>query len=101
MLRSHEINAIPHPMESALPSVGSTVSTKFGDPSATHVGAVAKSPSALLLTVDAHQRDSASPVERPHRLFCMEHSLSSASKSPEQRIDAPNAAQTSICAPTE
>src|SRR4029077_20120964 len=101
MLRSHEMNAMPHPMLSAFPSVGSTVSTKFGDPSATHVGAVAKSPSALLLTVDAHQRDSASPVDNPHRLLFIEHSLSSASNSPEQRIDAPNAAHTSICAPTE
>src|SRR5215471_12393963 len=68
-------------------------------PSCAHCGAVAKSANALLLTVAAHQRDKASPVLSPHKFPPIEHSLYSASNSPDTRAELPNEAHTSIAAP--
>src|SRR5579864_8798585 len=96
---SQDKNAIPHPVESAFWSVGSVLSTKFGIPSATHCGAVAKSARALFPITAAHHRESASPVLTPHRLPPIEHSLTSASNSADARAEFPNDAHTSIAAP--
>src|SRR5579864_8812142 len=94
-----EINAMPHPVLSAFWSVLSVWLTKSGSLSWCQVGAVAKSASALFPITAAHQRDSASPVLRPHRLPFIEHSLSSASNKAETRAELPNEAQHSIAAP--
>src|SRR6266851_4479600 len=96
---SQEMNAIPLPVLTGFVSVGSVLSTKFGNPWAAHVGAVAKSARASLLMTAAHHRDKASPVLTPHRFPPIEHSLSSASNSADTRAESPNEAHTSIAAP--
>src|SRR5579864_6650624 len=95
-LISHDRNAMPHPMLSAFWSVGSVLSTKLGMPSCAHVGAVAKSDSALFPILAAHHRDSDSPVLTPHKFPPIEHSLNSASNNADTRAEFPNAASTSI-----
>src|SRR5712671_878340 len=82
---SQEMNAIPLPVLTGFVSVGSVLSTKFGNPWAAHVGAVAKSARASLLMTAAHHRDKASPVLTPHRFPPIEHSLSSASNNADTR----------------
>src|ERR1039457_1678852 len=59
---SQDKNAMPQPVLVAFWSVLSVLLTKSGIPFCAQSGAVAKSASALLATVAAHQRESASPV---------------------------------------
>jgi hypothetical protein len=95
-LINQDRKAIPQPVLSGFPSVGSVWLTKSCIPPSAQVGAVAKSDKALSLISAAHHRDKASPVLTPQRFPPIEHSLSSASNKADTRAELPNDAQTSI-----
>ena len=99
-LSSQEMKAMPQPVLVAFRSVGSVRVTKSRAPALNHPGAVEKSESALLETLAAHQRESASPVLSPHSRPFIAHSLNSASNSATMRSGLPNEASTSIASPT-